>query len=209
MTVSVKKILFTALCAVIGLALGLWFLKGLWTIAPVVVAGIVGGFVASFLIKGPEETIAAVRATIQSATNSRPRETDIENVFNQSRSLNQRVRFEDGVSVSVLSAVEEILDLVEGLAPPLCLDFEGDELTYNVCRVATYQLPRLLDPYFKVKPADRASVEPNILKTLEAVRSDLAEIQTIFRDQGIDAVRHRAKTVEMKFSGIGGNAAAA
>jgi hypothetical protein len=210
MTVNLKRFLTIVGLTIVGLIVGIWIVDGLLVLLPTIIAGIIGGFIAAFLIKGPAATIESVRKTAEAMAGPlRPGETDLAHVLSQSLVLNQRVRFEEGVSESVRAAVEKIIDLVEALAPSLCGDFEGEDLTYNVCRVPTYQLPRLLEPYFKVKPADRASVEPNVLKALEAVQSDLAEIHEIFRTQGINAALHRAKTVEMKFAGLGGATAQA
>lgn len=209
MTVQMKRILVIAGLTVLGLIIGFIFFKGLMIVLVAIAGGAIGGIVAAVLIKGAEETFEEVRKTVSTMAAPARRETDLGNVLEQSLALNQRVRLTEGISKEITAAVESIIDIVEELAPSLCTDFRGDELTYHVCRTVTYQVPRLLEPYFKVKPEDRAAVEGGVLKALKAANDDLTEIKTIFRDQGIDAARQRAKTVEMKYSGIGGSAAAA
>lgn len=210
MTTQVKRILTVAILAILGLFVGIWLFKGLMTILPAIIGGVIGGLIAAVFIKGPAEVSDDVRRTVAAAVGKpKPRETDIEYVLTRALALNQLVRLEDGVSDPIRTGVERIIDIAEELAPPLCRDYPNDDLTYNTCRVVTYHLPRLLEPYFNIAPADRKAAEGGVVQALDAVEKDLADIQAIFRDQGIDAARHRAKTVEMKFTGFGGAPSAA
>lgn len=208
MDIQTKKMITIAIGVIGGLILGLFVLQNIWAILTAAIGGVIGGLIAAYLIKGPE-SIEDVKRTIQ-ATVGKPMQsqTDPVYVLNLALKFNQLVRTSEGVSIEILARVEQIIDKVEVLVPTLCADYRSDDLTYGVCRVATYQLPRLLNPYLNVGVGDRKAVESNVQKALDAMLRDITEIEEIFRNQGIEAARHRAKTVETKFAGIGGEAAA-
>ena len=210
MTKQMQRVLLIVVSTIAGLIVGFFVFKGLMVLLPAIIAGVIGGLVAAILIKGPDAVREDVKRTVQAAMGQpKPRATDITHVLTQALALNQRVRTEDGVSETVQSKVEKIIDIAEGLAPRLCAEFPSDELTYNTCRIVTFHVPRVLEPYLAIHPSDRTAAEPGIAQALDAIIGDLPDIQSIIRDQGIDAARHRAKTVEMKFTGLGGAASAA
>lgn len=208
MSTNTKRILVIALCALVGLFVGVKLFQGLLAIAPAIAGGIIGGIVAAVLIKGPS-VMTDIKNTVEAAVGKRPSETDARYVLEQALALNARARLEVGVSENVLTMVEQIIDRADGLVPQLCTNYQGDELTFNTCRIYTYHLPRLLDPYFALKVSDRSAAESGVVQALKAIDTDLADISKIFREQGIEAARRRAKTVEMKFSGFGATSPAA
>lgn len=206
---NLKRLLVIAIFAIVGLAIGIKLLQGLMAILPAIAGGIIGGLIAAVLIKGPQAVAEDIRRTANAAVGNTPRQTDIEYVLGQALALNQRVRFEDGVSDQVRERVEKIIDTAEGLAPSLCREYPNDELTFNTCRIITYHLPRLIETYFSIAPSDRKAADGSVVQALDAIAADISDIQRIFRDQGINAARNRAKTMEMKFAGFGGAPSAA
>ena len=200
MDYKTKQRLMTGAFLGIGLILGYFMLKGVWVLLPGIVGGIVGGILASTLIQGPEETLERVSKTVKAAGITRPRETNVEYVLGQLLKLNTLIRTTHGISHSVLARVEKVIDKVERLALPLCSDYGGDELTFNVCRTGTYHLPRLLEPFLKLAPEGREEAENGIIAALDAMVKDLGDISEIFHTEGVAAARHRAKTVEMRYA---------
>jgi len=202
MNTNLQRALVIAAMAIMGFGLGVLFLKGLSILVPAVAAGMVGAVIALAFIKGPAAVFDDIKKTVKAAGMSPRRETDLDVVVEKCLGVNVSVRLEEGVPDRVRTLTENVIDSVMKLAPDLCAGFVGDELTYHVCRTGTYHLPRLLEPYLAVAPADRLAAESGVVAALERMLADLQDISRIFTEQGLDAARHRAKTVELKYTGM-------
>ncbi len=202
MNTNLQRALVVAALAIVGFGLGALFLQGLLILFPTIVGGVVGAFIALAFIKGPAAVFDDIRETVKAAGMPPRRETDLEMVVEKCLGVNCLVRLEEGVPDRVRTLTENVIDSVMKLAPALCVGFVGDELTYNVCRTGTYHLPRLLEPYLAVAPSNRLAAESGVVAALERMFTDLQDISRIFTDQGLDAARHRAKTVELKYTGV-------
>ena len=162
----------------------------------------IGGALVIFLIARSrgESPVAVAKEVVAEAP--RPRDSEPSYVYERMLGTNQSLRVLEGVSIPVVEAAEGIIDVLRDLVIRLNQDFPGDSMTFETCRIGTYHLPRLLEPYMKVPAGNRHEAEADVLKALAALRQEVDSIDDLLRAQNVDAARTRATGVEMRFASV-------
>lgn len=166
---------------------------------------VIGLAVAIFLIaRSRGEDPAKVAREVASSARRVvvPDDDDMDRVTEELLDIQIKIRTQYGIGDEVRELSERIIDTLAPLTEMLNQRLSGDDLTFETCRIATYHLPRCLKPYFEAGNA-RAESEGQVLAALRAIEQEVNEIDTLIKDESIEAARHRAGAVKARFADFG------
>lgn len=165
-TLITGTVIAIAVLAIAHLALGL-------PIAVVIVAGLVGMFLIWRADQAPEGS--GNGEPLESAPEAVPPWVDSCRRLVQ---MNFDLRERAGPAAST-AAIETSVDRLRALLPTLAEQSFGGELSWTVNRMAKDYLPRIVDPFLRLTDEQQAEREPELLKSLEGLHAELANVEEI------------------------------
>ncbi len=147
------------------------------------IAFVAGAVIAAYLIarsrgERPKDVIREVArqvVTPDPGADERP-------IHEQLARLNQRVRLEVA-SAPVIAGSERLIDLLRVVAPQAQRDAAGAETTFDLVRLATDHLPRLVGEYLDLSSAHRGAQETTLVDRLQKLVEHVTKVRN-FLDQG-------------------------
>ena len=97
------------------------------------------------------------------------------------------------------AAVEEAIDRMRALLPELGTEHVGTELTWTVNRMAGDYLPRIVDPFLRLSPAEREQREDELLKSIEGLRAELENVEEIVAGRRVADFQTKAAFLRARF----------
>jgi hypothetical protein len=112
--------------------------------------------------------------------------------------LNIAIRVE-GLADDIKRTAESTIDSLRSLIPKMEERYPGEELTWEVTRIATTHLPELLQKFIALRGGERERNRAELLKSLLSMEQELAEITEIIDKDLVGEFGRKAKTVELKY----------
>lgn len=164
-----------------------------------IVGGTIGGLIAFVLMKGEEAARKAVEVIdlLHEATTVRP-EDEERMIVTGFLDLNIQIRVA-GLDVEVMSKTETVIDSLRRLVPDMQERYPGEELTWEIKRVARVHLRELLSKYIALPEAMRVQERQRILSLLDAIVTDLEDAAELVKSAKVTDFGLKAAVIKRKF----------
>ncbi|MCH8078023.1 MAG: hypothetical protein IIC64_19640 [SAR324 cluster bacterium] len=162
-----------------------------------IVAGlIIAGVLLWWLLRKKPAAAKAFEEAVQSAATG-PEEEERQ-MMNGLVALNLEVR-EAGLGEDLNQPFENIIDRLRDLVPETAGRFPGEELTWEIKRIATHHLPDLLKRYLALSGNNRQGELEKFRETLASLSAELEEIEELISSDQVMDFGIRAATIRRKF----------
>ncbi|MEE8435048.1 MAG: hypothetical protein V3S64_09715 [bacterium] len=162
-----------------------------------IVAGlIIAGVLLWWLFRKKPEAAKAFEEAVQSAATG-PEEEERQ-TMNGLVALNLESR-EAGLGAELNEPLENIIDRLRNLVPETAGRFPGEELTWEIKRIATHHLPDLLKRYLALSDNNRQGELEKFRETLASLSAELEEIEELISSDQVMDFGIRAATIRRKF----------
>ncbi len=112
--------------------------------------------------------------------------------------LNLEIR-EHGFADEVVTKLEHTIDVLRRLIPELNDEHAGSDLTWTVNRMASDYLSRIVTPYIALGAAERPAHRDELLRSLEGLEAELANIGELLRSAQVGEFKTKAAFLRARF----------
>lgn len=164
-----------------------------------IAGGIVGALIAFVVMKGEEAARKGVEMIdiLHEAMTVRPEDEERTIVSGLLR-LNVQVR-EAGLDAEVVSKTETVIDCLRRLVPDMQERYPGEELTWEIKRVAHVHLRELFFKYMALPEEMRVQERQRILLLLDAIVVDLGDAAELVKNAKVTDFGLKAAVIKRKF----------
>lgn len=106
---------------------------------------------------------------------------------------------EGALSAEVTEKLEHSVDVLRHVIPELNDSHPGSELAWTVNRMATDYLPRIVKPFVALATGAREEHRAELLRSLEGLESELANIEDLLRNAKVGEFQAKAAFLRARF----------
>jgi len=190
---------------IFGFNMGIFFVFGVVITVFSVIVAIIGSVIASIVLtaftkkRQEKKERQAEKEVVQQQTAAQEKKMKAgEEIFKNFIKLNISIRTE-GLTEDIKLKAEAIIDLLRDLIPKMEERYSGEELTWEINKVAAVHFPDLITKYVLLNNKGRTENEEQLVKSLTAMQQEISEITEIVNKDMTGEFSRKAKMVQLKF----------